>query len=211
MILADLIVIMAAILLWRTLRDSQTAPTAALAPRRPSAQLTAAVTYADRLFADKKWLGAEKAYLNVLKLDHNNLTAYSHLGIIYSTQKNHRDAIECFQIAVRLKPTASTHQNLAMAYYENHNYIKSVSAFDKAIMFEPSVSRYVGLSKAYRKISNTDRVIASLEQAYALDAGPRVRELLVTAYHDGGRTNEAKALEQTPDQTPEPTSEPATP
>ena len=194
--LTDAVVIIAAIVLGQTLKLSTTAAAAApsLAPRRPTPQLTTAVSYADRLFAEKKWLAAEKAYVAVLKLDHKNLTAYSHLGIIYSTQKNFADAIECFQIGVRLRPTASTHQNLAMAYYENRNYVKAISAYEKSIMFEPSAARYIGLSKAYRKVSNTTQVVASLEQAIALDDSPRIKDLLAAAYEDAGRPDDAKAL-----------------
>src|SRR6266571_4788203 len=73
-----------------------------LAPAQVSPQLTRLVEYANRLYSERKWLAAEKAYLNVLKHDHKNITAYSHLGIIYSAQKNLADAIECFEIAARL-------------------------------------------------------------------------------------------------------------
>ncbi|MBW4061473.1 tetratricopeptide repeat protein [Candidatus Saccharibacteria bacterium] len=202
--LGVLVVIIAAVLLGRTLVVSTAAGSPSLAPRRMSPQLITAVSYADRLFAEKRWLAAEKAYVNVLKLDHKNLTAYSHLGIIYSTQKNLADAIECFQIAVRLKPTASTHQNLATAYYENHNYIKAISAFEKAIMFEASASRYIGLSKAYKKVSNLEGVVTSLEQAHALDASPKIKDLLVAAYLEAGHPQRAHdlAAETAPQQLP---------
>src|SRR5438045_706684 len=123
-----IVVILALIVLQRQLAVLETGnATSALAPRRNSAQLAQITTYADRLFGERKWLAAEKAYLSVLKLDHKNVTAYSHLGIIYSTQKNLADAIECFEIAARLRPSGATHQNLALAYYENRNYIKSIA------------------------------------------------------------------------------------
>jgi tetratricopeptide (TPR) repeat protein len=192
--LAAFVVIVAAVILSRTLKNSVVAGSQTLAPRRISPQLITAATYADRLFTEKRWLAAEKAYVTVLKLDHKNLTAYSHLGIIYSTQKNLPDAIECFQIAVRLRPSAATHQNLATAYYENKNYIKSISAYEKSIMFEASASRYIGLSKAYKKVGNSDRVIASLEQAVTLDPAARIKDLLSGAYLAAGKTDLARAL-----------------
>jgi tetratricopeptide (TPR) repeat protein len=211
-VLADLVVLAAAVMLGYALRAGSGAAAPVLAPRRISPAVSTAVAYADRLFAEKRWLAAEKAYVNVLKLDHKNLTAYSHLGIIYSTQKNFADAIECFQIVVRLKPSAGSHQNLAMAYYENRNFVKSISAYDKAIMFEPTAARYVGQSKAYKKISNLTAVVTNLELAAKLDSSSRIKDLLAAAYVDVGRPEAAKALhEQTPAQSPGPSAGSASP
>jgi len=191
----ELILIIAAYIMLRhhfTAIETVAVPT--LAPRTPSPQLVQLTDYADRLYAEKKWLAAEKAYLKVLKLDHKNITAYTHLGVIYSTQKNMADAIECFEIAARLRPSGSTYQNLGLAYYDNHNYIKSIAALEKANMFEPAVQRYVGLSKAQRKLSNLPGAIAALEKATALEPSKRILQLLSEAYQDDGRTDEAQAV-----------------
>jgi tetratricopeptide (TPR) repeat protein len=170
--------------------ENNAAP-ATLAPSRTSARLSQMVDYADRLYSEKKWLAAEKAYLAVLKQDHKNVTAYSHLGIIYSTQKNMPDAIECFEIAARLRPSGLTLQNLGLSYYDNKNYIKSIAAFEKAIMFEPTAQRYVGLSKSWRKLSNTDQAIAVLEKAVALDGSTRITQMLEDARAEAGRKTPA--------------------
>jgi tetratricopeptide (TPR) repeat protein len=166
---------------------------AGLVPKKASPRLAQLAGYADRLYAEKKWLAAEKAYLSVLKLDHKNVTAYSHLGIIYSTQKNMADAIECFQIACRLRPSGITFQNIGLAYYENHNYIKSIAAFEKSNMFEPTAQRYVGLSKAHLKLHNSAEVVTALEKAAELDPTARILHLLADAYQDAGRKADATA------------------
>lgn len=189
-----LVIILAALILYRELRalEANTAP-ASLAAPRTSPRLIQMTTYADRLFAEKKWLAAEKAYLGVLKIDHKNITAYSHLGIIYSTQKNMPDAIECFEIAARLHPSGTTLQNLALAFFDNRNYIKSIAAFEKAIMFEPTAQRYVGLSKSHGKLHNTAQVIAALEKAAELDPTQRILQMLAEAYDEAGRKDQAAA------------------
>jgi tetratricopeptide (TPR) repeat protein len=190
----EVIVIAGAIIFLRQqLRQLQSvAPTAsALAPRTGDKQLSQMLTYADRLYAEKKWLAAEKAYLGVLKVDHKNVTAYSHLGIIYSMQKNLPDALECFTITSRLRPSATSFQNLALAYFDNRNYMKSVAAFEKSIMFEPSAQRYIGLSKAQNKLHNDTASLIALEKAASLDPTSRILEILARAYKDAGRTKEA--------------------
>jgi len=195
--LGILVLLLAMVVLYwqlRTLETSTAAIAAAtLAPRHNSARLSQMTTYADRLFAEKKWLAAEKAYLAVLKIDHKNVTAYSHLGIIYSTQKNMPDAIECFEIAARLYPSGTTLQNLGLAFFDNRNYIKSIAAFEKAIMFEPTAQRYVGLSRAHRKLSNLPASIGALEKAATLDPTARILETLAEAYDEAGHKDKAAA------------------
>ena len=189
-----LVIALAALVLFRQLRLLETgaAPTVLAAPRN-SPRLAQMTTFADRLFAEKKWLAAEKAYLGVLKVDHKNVTAYSHLGIIYSTQKNMPDAIECFEIAARLHPSGTTLQNLGLAFFDNRNYIKSIAAFEKAIMFEPTAQRYVGLSKSHSKLHNTPQVILALEKAAELDPTQRILQMLAEAYDEAGRKDQAAA------------------
>ena len=170
--------------------------TQAAGQKEVSPKLLQLTQYADRLYAEKKWVTAEKSYLEVLKLDHRNVTAYSHLGIIYSTQKQYDDAIECFQIAAQIKPSAYTYQNLGLVYYENRNYIKSVAAMEKAIMFEPTANRYVAISKACRKLADPGRVVQALEKAAELESSPRILELLIDACVDAGRTEQATDLRE---------------
>lgn len=158
-----------------------------LAKRTVSPQLSRALAYADRLYREKKYLTAEKAYLEVLKLDHKNLLAYNRLGIIYSAQHNYGDAIECFEIAVRLVPSAVTYLNLGLAQYENHNYIKAIATINKSIMFEPSAQRYLALAKAYHKIADNKNTIETLEKAAELEPTRQILLLLRDSYRTAGK------------------------
>ncbi len=204
----ELLLIAAAfVLLYRHLASIEPGTVPNIAPRRVSQRLQQMTDYADRLYGEKKWLAAEKAYLQVLKIDHKNVTAYSHLGIIYSTQKNMPDAIECFAIATRIHPSGVTFQNLGLAYFDNRNYVKSIAAFEKAIMFEPSVHRYVGLSKSHQKLHNTAGAIDALEKAAGLDASPKILSQLADAYAQAGRKDDAAATQaKAKGQTPEATT-----
>jgi tetratricopeptide (TPR) repeat protein len=171
--------------------EQPAAGTPVLAPKRANPQLVQLTAYADRLYAERKWRDAEKSYLSLLKLDHKNVTAYAHLGIIYSTQKNMPDAIECFTIAARLRPSGSSLQNLALAFYDNHNYIKSIATYEKAIMFEPHAQRYTGLGKAHAKLHNLPAAISAYEQAVELDPTKRSLQRLAKAYEEADRAKEA--------------------
>ncbi len=181
-------------LVWYRLRRLPSAVNAGTHSRDQSPKLTQLIQYADRMYSEKKWVAAEKSYLDILKLDHRNVTAYSHLGVIYSTQKQFADAIECFQIAAQIKPSAVTFQNLGLVFYENRNYIKSIAMLEKSIMFEPSANRYVGISKAARKLADSGRVISALSKAAELEESPRILQLLHDAYNDAGKSEMAAEI-----------------
>ena len=164
-------------------------------PQQNSAdKITELTEYASKLRAGNKYTGAEKVYLQILKIDHRHTQTYSRLGTLYSAMNNQSDAIECFQIATQLSPSGHTFYNLGLAYYENRNYMKAIAAFEKAVMFEPSIQRYVGLAKSFNKIGDGERMIETLEQAAELEASPKVLWLLADAYEAAGRQEELPAL-----------------
>src|SRR5258708_6928503 len=99
------------ILFYRQLKDLAYGQKRVVPTKNPSAQLTQALDYADRLYKERKFLAAEKGYLEVLKFDHRSVAAYSRLGMIYSALNNHADAIECLQIACQVEPTAAHYHN----------------------------------------------------------------------------------------------------
>lgn len=162
------------------------------AQRKSSSRLVQAQQYALRLYKEKHFLAAEKAFLDVLKLDHRNAAAYTHLGIIYSIQHNYHEAVECFELAARYEPTAAVYQNLGLAYHENRNYMKASAAYEKAIMFEPSPARYIGLGKAFDKLKNGSKAIEALEKAVELEPSVKYLSLLVSTCQSYGATEKAK-------------------
>jgi tetratricopeptide (TPR) repeat protein len=161
-----------------------------LAIKHESPQLRQALSYAERLYTEKHYVTAEKAYVAVLKLDHRNLQAYNRLGIIYSAQKNYKEAIQCFEVAARFVPSATTLFNLGLAFYENHNYVKAIATIKKSIMFEPSVARFVALAKAYDKIADVKGKLDALESAVAIEPHRQLLIMLRDGYRQAGRKDQ---------------------
>jgi tetratricopeptide (TPR) repeat protein len=161
-------------------------------PKNP--QLDTALSYAERLFGENKYIASEKAYLAVLKLDHKNVSAYSHLGRIYVALKNMPEAIESYQSAAQLEPSAHNYFALGSAYYENKNYIKAIAAFEKSIMFEPAAGRYIGLSRSYYRLANAKKAITAMEKAVQLESDEKSWQLLGELYvydHNAAKAREA--------------------
>lgn len=184
----------AALFLYQQLGNLERKKTRRVLPQKPvPPRLIQSLEYANRLVSEKKYLLAEKAYLQVLKLDHKNLVAYTQLGMVYTRLNNYEDAKECFLIATQIAPSAATYHNLGLAYLESRNHIKAIAALEKALIFESIPSRYIDLAKAYQKMLNTSKVVSCLEKVVELDPSVAHLGLLAGAYKTAKLTEQAKS------------------
>ena len=144
---------------------------------------------------ENKYLRAEKALLTILRVDEKNATAYNRLGILYAKQRAYKDAIECFEIAQSLEPSASSLHNVGLIYYETENYEKASLAFEQALEMEDDLAaRYIAYAKVQEKIGNTKKVINALEKAVELEPIPQTLKILAEAYENSGQVDLAEGL-----------------
>lgn len=136
---------------------------------------------------EKKYLRAEKALLTILRVDERNATAYNRLGILYAKQQAYKDAIECFEIAQSLEPSASSLHNVGLIYYETGNYTKAALAFEQALSMESDLSsRHIAYAKVQEKLGNDKKMIEALERAVDIDRIPQTLTILADAYERVG-------------------------
>ena len=139
---------------------------------------------------EKKYLRAEKALLTILRVDERNATAYNRLGILYAKQQAFKDAIECFEIAQSLEPSASSLHNVGLIYYETGNYDKAALAFEQALEMENDLSaRHIAYAKVQEKLGHNKKMIESLEHAVELDPIPQTLNILADAYERVGQSD----------------------
>ena len=137
---------------------------------------------------EKKYLRAEKALLTILRVDERNATAYNRLGILYAKQQAFKDAIECFEIAQSLEPSASSLHNVGLIYYETGDYTKAALAFEQALSMENDLSaRHIAYAKVQEKLGNDKKMIESLEKAVEIDPIPQTLNILADAYERIGQ------------------------
>jgi len=145
---------------------------------------------------ENRLVRAEKALLTILKIDKKNAAAYNRLGILYAKQKEFKDAIDCFEIACSIEPSASGLHNLGLIYYETENYEKSVTAFEEAISIEDNMaSRHIALAKALEHLGNEKLMLEHLIRAAALEPSSESYRLLIAAYRQQGEVGKADILE----------------
>jgi len=143
---------------------------------------------------DRRYLRAEKALLTILRVDERNATAYNRLGILYAKQQAFKDAIECFEIAQSLEPSASSLHNVGLIYYETGKYDKAALAFEQALAMEEDLAaRHIAYAKVQEKLDRPKRMLASLERAVELEKNPQTLSILADAYERIG-DNEELAL-----------------
>ena len=141
---------------------------------------------------DKKYLRAEKALLTILRVDERNATAYNRLGILYAKQRAYEDAIECFEIAQSLEPSASSLHNVGLIYYETAQYEKASLAFEQALAMEGELAaRHIAYAKVQEKLGNSKKMIESLERAVELEPNPQSLTILADAY---GRVGDEESV-----------------
>lgn len=146
---------------------------------------------------DKKYLRAEKALLMILRVDKRNASAYNRLGILYAKQNNYKEAIECFEIAQSLEPSASSLHNVGLIYFETETYDKAALAFEQALAMEDKLpARYIAYAKVQEKLGDNNKMIDALEQAVRLEPTPQSLNILAEALDKIGEPERAKKLRE---------------
>jgi tetratricopeptide (TPR) repeat protein len=164
-------------------------------PKKVSNRLGVLWDIAHEGMRQNRFLRAEKALLSILKIDNKNAPAYNRLGILYAKQKEYKDAIDCFEIASSIEPTATSLHNLGLIYYETENYQKAMQAFELALKMEDNLAnRHIAYAKVLEKLGNTKLMIHELERATELEPNEESYTILKKAYEDLSMFEEAKLL-----------------
>lgn len=189
------ILLVLALGVWALLRRQTISEVTADIPLKISEKLDQLWDVAQDSLKEKKYLRAEKALLTILRVDERNATAYNRLGILYAKQQAFKDAIECFEIAQSLEPSASSLHNVGLIYYETGNYDKAALAFEQALAMENDLaSRYVAYAKVQEKMGHSKKMIESLERALEIDETPQTLTILADAYARNGQEELAEEL-----------------
>lgn len=182
---------------WAVFRKQTITEVATDLPLKISEKLERLWDVAQESLRDRKYLRAEKALLTILRVDERNATAYNRLGILYAKQQAFKDAIECFEIAQSLEPSASSLHNVGLIYYETEQYEKAALAFEQALAMESDLaSRHVAYAKVQEKLGRPKKMIESLETAIGIEETPQVLNILADAYDRNGQPEKAAELHE---------------
>lgn len=189
--------ILAALGIWALFIQQSSDVTSKDLPQTLSGKLEQLWDIAQQSIRERKYLRAEKALLTILRVDERNATAYNRLGILYAQQKAYEDAIECFEIAQSLEPSASSLHNVGLIYFETGNYEKAALAFEQALEMEGGLAaRHIAYAKVLEKLGRTKKMIEELESAVELEPVPQTLTILADAYEHNEQTDLAHELRE---------------
>lgn len=164
-------------------------------PQRIASKLNQLWDIAQESLRDRKYLRAEKALLTILRVDERNATAYNRLGILYAKQQAFNDAIECFEIAQSLEPSASSLHNVGLIYFETGHFDKAALAFEQALGMEEEIAaRHIAYAKVQERLGNKKKTITALERAIELEPSIASYNALADAYDQIGDTDKAASI-----------------
>lgn len=191
------ILIVAALGVWAALKHQTINEVVTDLPLKISEKLDQLWEVAQESLRERKYLRAEKALLTILRVDERNATAYNRLGILYAKQQAYKDAIECFEIAQSLEPSASSLHNVGLIYYETEYYEKAALAFEQALAMEDNLaSRHIAYAKVQEKLGRNKKMIEALEKAVELDPIPQTLNILADAYDRTGQSELSAELRE---------------
>ena len=168
---------------------------ALVAPNRFAAQLDKLWDISRISIKNKRYLQAEKALLTILRVNERDARAYNHLGVLYAKQKQYDDAIECFEIAQSLQPSASSLHNVGLIYYEADKLDKAEQAFEQALKMESDVaSRHIAYAKVLEATGQTAKMVEQLEEAVRLEPNPESISILADALDRADNSERADKL-----------------
>ncbi len=166
-------------------------------PSKISDKLDQLWTDAQESIVSRKYLRAEKALLNILRMDERNASAYNRLGILYAKQAQFKEAIDCFEIAQSIEPSASSLHNVGLIYFETRHYEKAALAFEQALaMDDEHAARHIAYAKVQEKLGNTKLMIESLEKAVRLETNAQTLTILADALETVGEPERALKIRE---------------
>lgn len=191
------LLVLVAIAVWAVLYQRPIDDAGNEMPSRMSSRLDKLWGIAQESIRDDRYLRAEKALLTILRVDERNATAYNRLGILYAKQRAYKDAIECFEIAQSLEPSASSLHNVGLIYYETGVYDKAALAFEQALHMEGNLAaRHVAYAKVQEKLGDTKKMLTALEKAVELEPNPQSLSILAEAYDSIGQNELAADIRE---------------
>jgi tetratricopeptide (TPR) repeat protein len=98
--------------------------------------------------------------------------AHNRLGSVYLSQKRYPEAIEQFEISIKLDPKDPTdYDNLGLVYSTQQRYPEAIEQFEKAIKVDPKYAgAYLNLGNAYYALARYPEAIEQYKKSIEHDS-----------------------------------------
>ncbi|MBI2607259.1 MAG: tetratricopeptide repeat protein [Candidatus Doudnabacteria bacterium] len=113
----------------------------------------------------------EDIYLEAIKSDPLDISAYEGLGRLYLQERNFEEAFEIFQYLTVHKPQKDIYwSNLALCFYSLKKFDKAAEAYEKALNINNKIpARWINLALCFEALDEPVKAIKATSQALQLD------------------------------------------
>lgn len=114
---------------------------------------------------------AEDLYLETIKKNPSDISAYEGLGRLYLHEKNFTDALEIFKYLTAHKPEKDVYwSNLGLCLYSMKKYSQATEAYEKALNINSKIpARWINLALCFEALDEAVKAIKAVSQALQLD------------------------------------------
>lgn len=121
------------------------------------------------LFGAARYSEAVAALHHAIELQPDSSLAYQQLGTVYQQIGNKTRALENYEKANALNPTAQAYSNVGMLYHQQRDYPRAVEAYRQAIALRPnSAATHRNLGDALSRLGQRAAALAAYRQAVSL-------------------------------------------
>ena len=138
----------------------------------------------------------EDLYLEAIKKNPNDRSAYEALGRLYLQNKNFADAVQTYEYLIKLDPTRDVYySNLGLSHYSLREFAKARDCYEKALGINNKIpTRWVNLGLCFEALEDYAKAVKALNTAVSLDKlNMHYLNLLADAYAKLG--NQVRAEE----------------
>ncbi len=113
-------------------------------------------------FKNKRYLEAEKYYLEITKLEPKKAIGYVQLGILYTEMKNYNKAIENFKKALEINKSVEHYAYLCKSYIDNYDINSAKTCLQESKKLYPRNELILNLEAIYFKSTGNPRKAISV-------------------------------------------------
>lgn len=148
------------------LKSSTPDPSEAKEGPPPDINATTRLSAGQMLENEGNLVGAIEQYREIIKIEPNNVEAYTRLGIACNRLQRYDDALKAFMRAIEIQPDkAYLHNNLGFCYVLRGELPKAEQAFGRALALNPDYKRArMNLGAVMAQTNRTDEAVAEFEK-----------------------------------------------
>jgi len=130
----------------------------------------------------KNWDAAEKKFIEMIKIDPKDQSAYYGLGKVYREKGEKKEAEEAFEFLLQLDPNHDDAlMQLAEMAKDSGDLERAIGYYERGVLLEDNkANRFIGLAELFLELGKNEPALEAVRQAVDLEPqNPKYLDMLV--------------------------------